>query len=249
MEQRFEILPMYVRIARTYVSQAPSLLLLATIVFVPVGLIDALTIEADVGSFNASGGLEIAAVVGALLALSATALVGEVFYSGVVAISLTHAEHGRSPRPSEIGRRLNYGRLIAVDLLYGLLVAVGLVLLLAPGVVLFTVFGLSGPVVEIEDRGVRAAFARSWHLVRGRFWAVLAVLAPVEILGDSLSDLLVGFIHDQLGHSLAASWLAESLSNIVLTPVYAIAAVLLTLDLIAEKDGAAPKLHSAPTSA
>ena len=103
--------------------------------------------------------------------------------------------------------------------------------------------------VEIEDRGVRAAFARSWRLVRGRFWAVLAVLAPVEILGDSLSDLLVGFIHHQLGHSLAASWLAESLSNIVLTPFYAIAAVLLTLDLIAEKDGAAPKLHSAPASA
>jgi len=237
---------MYVRIGRTYASRAPSLLLLATIVFVPVGLIDALTIEAGVGSFNALGGFEIAA---ALLALSATALVGEVFYSGVVAISLTHAEHGRSPRPSEIARQLNYGQLIAVDLLYGLLVAVGLILLLAPGVVLFTVFGLSGPVVEIEDRGVRAAFARSLHLVRGRFWAVLAILAPVEILGDSLSDLLVGFIHHQLGHSLAASWLAESLSNIVLTPVYAIAAVLLTLDLIAEKDGASPKLHSAPASA
>ena len=40
-----------------------------------------------------------------------------------------------------------------------------------------------------------------------------------------------------LGHSLPAIWAAESISNVALTPVYAVAAVLLTLDLIAEKDG------------
>jgi hypothetical protein len=48
---------------------------------------------------------------------------------------------------------------------------------------------------------------------------------------------------------LLAGWLAESLSNIVLSPLFAIAAVLLTIDLIAAKDGDGPRLNSAPAPA
>ena len=55
--------------------------------------------------------------------------------------------------------------------------------------------------------------------------------------------MLIALVHQPFGHSLLATWLAESLSNIVLTPVYAVAAVLLTLDLIAEKDGVAARPH------
>ena len=46
--------------------------------------------------------------------------------------------------------------------------------------------------------------------------------------------------------SLLAEWLADTATNIVFTPFYAVAAVLLTLDLIADRDGTAPRLHSAP---
>jgi hypothetical protein len=226
---------LYVRIFRTYFKWAPSLLLLGAIVFVPLGLVDALMVHANLGSLDVSGGLQFAAVIGALVALTVTGLVGEVFYSGAVAVYLTHFSHGRPPSLREISRRLNYGRLIAVDLLYGLFVVVGLILLVAPGILFFTWLGLAGPVVEIEGRGVRAAFARSWHLVRGHFWMVFAVLAPIEIVGDGLTDLVAGLVHHLLGESLPATWLAESASNVLLTPFYAVAAVLLTLDLIAEK--------------
>ncbi len=225
------------------------MLLLATIVFVPISLLDALTIRADFGSFGVGAGVGIAAAIGAVLALTMTVLMGEVFYSGAVAISLTDGEQGRTPSPWEIARRLRYGRLIAVDLIYGFLVTVGLVLLVAPGVVVFTLFGLSGPVVEIEERGVGAAFSRSLELVRGRFWTVLAVLAPIEILGDSISDLMTTAVHHLLGGSLLVEWCAESASNIALSPVYAIAAVLLTIDLIAANDGVLKRPHPAPANA
>ncbi len=249
MAERIKPISIYVRIARTYVSQAPSLLLLAVVVFVPVGLLDAIAVNVEVGSLSPSSGLLVAAAAGAVAALTLTGLIGEVFYSGAVAISLTHAERGRAPSLLEIARRLNYRRLIAVDLLYGLVVVVGLVLLLVPGVAAFVWLGLAGPVVEIEGRSVRGAFRRSWDLVRGRFWTVLLVLGPIELVGDALTDLLTGLVHHHLGHSLLGVWAAESLSNVVLTPVYAVAAVLLTLDLIAEKDGAGARLHSAPTRA
>ncbi|MBW8058884.1 MAG: hypothetical protein FVQ78_00840 [Solirubrobacterales bacterium] len=243
------VVSIYARIARTYAQWAPSLLLLAVIVFVPLGLINAIALDADIRSLSLGSGLELFAVVTAVLALAATSLVGEVFYSGAVAVSLTHGEEGKPPSLREISSRLAYGRLVAVDLLYSLLVAVGLVLLVAPGVALFVWLGLAVPVVEIERRGVRAAFARSWQLVRGRFWIVFWVLAPIELAGSGLGTLATLLTDSLLGGSLAAEWLAESVSNILLTPVYAVAAVLLTLDLIAEKDGSGPRLHSAPAGA
>lgn len=236
----------YVRIVRTYWRWAPFLFLLGTIVFVPLGLIDALALHADLSTLDLNNGVEILAVATALLALAGTGLIGEVFYSGAVAVALTHPHHGRPPSLREIATRLAYRRLIAVDLLYTGIVAAGVALFVAPGTIAFVWLGLAGPVVEIERRGVRAAFARSLHLVRGRFWMVFWVLVPIEIFGDGLADLVGSFSHSLLGSSLPVEWLSESLANIVLTPLYAVAAVLLTLDLIAEKDGAGAHLDSDP---
>ncbi|MGB7686315.1 MAG: hypothetical protein WBL45_11100 [Solirubrobacterales bacterium] len=246
MSRARKLASLYARIGRTYWSWAPSLLLLGAIVFIPLGLLDALAITVDVDSLDLTSGIKIAALVVAVGALTATSLLGEVFYSGAVAVSLTHAEGDRPPPLREIARRLKYGRLIAVDLVYVLIVAVGLLLLFVPGVLAFVWLGLAGPIVEIEDRSVRGALARSWHLVRGNFWLVFFILAPVEIVGDAVGEGIGELIHGALGDSLLATWLAESLSNIAFAPVFAVAAVLLTLELIREKDGAGPRLNSAP---
>jgi hypothetical protein len=103
-------------------------------------------------------------------------------------------------------------------------------------------------VVEIEHRGVRAALARSYRLVRGHFWLVLAVLVPIEIVSDAVTSVATHMTHDLLGDSLVAGWATDTVTNIFLTPFYAVAAVLLAVDLIAERDGVAPALHSTPPS-
>lgn len=228
----------YVRIARTYAHWAPFLFLLGMIVFVPLGLIDAIAVHIEVNSLTVDTGAEILAVAVTVLALVGTGLLGEVFYSGAVAVALTHSHEGRPPSLREIAGRLRYRRLIAVDLLFTLIVIVGSFFFLVPGALAFVWLGLSGPVVEIEGRGIRASFARSMHLVRGRFWLVFWVLVPIEFAGDGLGDLVTSFVHNLLGNSLPAEWFAESVSNVVLTPFYAVAAVLLTLDMIAEKEPA-----------
>jgi len=87
-------------------------------------------------------------------------------------------------------------------------------------------------VVEIENRPVVAALRRSASLVRGSFWVVFFVLAPVEVLGDVGANLTEHAAHGLLGDSFFATWLAESAANIAFTPIFAVAAVLLTLDLI-----------------
>jgi hypothetical protein len=228
----------YARIGRTYWSKSVSLLLLAAVVFVPIGFLDALTTEVQVDSIDFNNGLHVLATLGAVAAITMTGLLGEVFYSGAVAVSLTHPEHEKAPAISAVARRLDYRRLILVDLAYVALVIVGLLLFFVPGILVFVWFGLAGPVVEIEGRGVRDALRRSASLVRGSFWIVFLVLGPVELAGDAVAGLIGGLVHGLLGHSFFATWMAESASNVVFTPVFAVAAVLLTLELIAARDGA-----------
>lgn len=236
----------YGRIGRTYWSWKWSLLLLGVVIFVPLGLLDALALQIDVESLDLDSGIKIAALLTAVALVTTTGLLGEVFFSGAVAISLTHPEHDRPPPLSHIARQINYRRLIVLDILYVILVAVGLALVIVPGVLVFVWLGLAGPIVEIEERTVRGAFRRSWKLVRGNFWFVFWVLVPVEVVGDALGDGVAHLIHDWLGETFVSSWLAEAASNIVLSPLFAVAAVLLTVELIHQKDGSGPRLHSAP---
>jgi hypothetical protein len=238
----------YAQLWGVYRSWARLLLPLACVVFVPLGLLSAIPVHIEVDSLDLGSGLAVLGVLALVLALIGTSLFGEIFFSGVVAVSLTHeGEPGGPPRPREIARRLAYGRLIAVDLVYAFAVAIGLALLVLPGVLAFVFLGLAGAVVEIERRGAGEALARSARLVRGRFWLVFAVLAPLEILSEGFGALADELSQALLGHSVWADWLAESLSNIVATPFVSIACVLLAVDLIREKEGSGPRLHSHPS--
>lgn len=227
----------YWRIGRTYVQKAGSLLPLAALIFVPVGFLDAFTTGIEIQSIDPGSLVKLAAVIGAVAAITMTGLLGEVFYSGAVAVSLTHPVHEKPPTIAEVARRLDYRRLILVDIAYVALVIVGLIAFFVPGILVFVWFGLAGPVVELEGQTVRGALRRSASLVRHNFWLVFLVLAPVEILGDVVAEAVGHLVHDALGETFFASWLAESASAIFFTPIFALAAVLLTLDLIAVKEG------------
>jgi hypothetical protein len=243
-----ESLALYRGIGRTYLGWARSLIVLAVVVFVPIGLVHALAIHADIGSLDLDSGLALVALAAGVAVLAVTGLLGEVFYTGAVSIALTHPHGGEPPTLREVARMVNYRRLIAVDLIFGAVVSLGFVLLFAPGLVMFVYLGLAAPVVEIERRTVREAFARSVRLVRGNFWLAASVLLPIELAGDALITLFTELMQDLLGESLLAEWMADSASNIAFTPFYAVAAVLVTLELIAAKDGTSPRLRSAPPS-
>jgi hypothetical protein len=246
VSRRAEILSIYARIGRTYLGWAPSLLLVAAIVFIPLGLLHAIALESQLDSLSFSSGFELLTTTGAVLALSATGLVGEVFYTGAVSIALTHPHGGRPPSLREIAGMISYRPLIAIDLIYGALVAVGLVLFVVPGVLAFVWLGLAAPLVEIEQHGIREAFARSARLVRGKFGVVALVLLPIELLGDGFTGLSASLAHGLLPGEFLSEWLADTLANVVFTPFYAVAAVTIAVDRIREKDGGRVDLHSRP---
>jgi hypothetical protein len=246
MSRRRRLVGIYARVGRTYWSWAPSLLLLGTIVFVPLGLIDALLGEVSTSALNVTNGLQVAALLGAIGAVTASSLFGEVFFSGAIAASLTHPEHEQAPGFRHLARHISYGKLIAVDVLYVLVTFVGFVALVIPGVLALIYLSLAGPVVELEKRGVRDGFVRSFNLVRGHFWMVAAIVVPIETVGDAINEAIVEAIHHGLGGGLLAAWVGESVGNIVTAPVFSVAVVLLTLDLIHHRDGSAPRLKRKP---
>jgi hypothetical protein len=107
---------------------------------------------------------------------------------------------------------LPYVRLIAANLVVALVVGLGLVLFVVPGVAAMTLLGIVGPLVNIERLSVREALRRSVRLVRPRFWlAFVSITVPVlaeEALEHPVTSalwnesFLVGFLVN-VGFALA----------------------------------------------
>ena len=227
----------YARTARTYWKDAGYLLILGAAVFIPLGLIDSIAnqvAEVDTSELEGLSDLATVGLVGGLVAQAITSLLGEVFYAGAVALSLAGGVEAKPSSFTTVARRLAYWRLIGVDLIFVIAVAIGFIALIIPGLILFTWFALAGPVVELEGAGVRAAFARSRRLVKGHFWTVFVVLLPITIVSELLSDAAVDGFHHLIHIPLLSDWIGEAIPNIVLSPFYAVAAVLMTLELSRE---------------
>jgi hypothetical protein len=138
----------YARTARTYWGHAGYLLILGAAVFIPLGLVDSIAdqlAELDTSEVEGLSDLATVGLVAGLVVQAITSLLGEVFYAGAVALALAGGVEAKPSSLTTVARRLAYWRLIAVDLIFVIAVAVGFVALIVPGVILFTWFALAGP--------------------------------------------------------------------------------------------------------
>ena len=103
----------------------------------------------------------------------------------------------------------------------------GLILLVIPGILALVFLSLAGPVVEIEDRGIKAAFARSFRLVRRDFWLVFWVLATIKAAGVLIGQGIEHLARAVFGERTLVDSLAEGSSSVLLEPLFAVAIVLL----------------------
>lgn len=225
--------------ARVYASNARLLIPAAVVVFAPLGLLGVLTgeLEVEAGDVDAR--------TGALLALEGLAqfaalALGEVFFAGFV-VAVVSASRAGEHRPSlwRVARRLPWARLIAADLIITAGTALGLVLLIVPGLVFFVWYGLTAGLIEMEQLRLGRALRRSRRLVRGCFWPVLVLLggsyfaSTVAATAAEEGDLLLG------GHSVLGDWLTVLAVDVATTPVVAVITVVLAYELKRREEGAA----------
>lgn len=210
------------------------LLLLGVVVFIPVGLVEAIGV--DVSDFEGFSGLSaVAAVTGAVLVIGIQ-LVGEVIYSGMVTRSVVDERRGERHLVREILRTLPYVRLIVADVAFVLVVLIGFILLIVPGVVALVWFALVGPVIEVERLPVVAAFRRSRALIVHRFWRAGTIIVVVTLLSDYLGELIQTQLSGALGDSFWAEWLSGMVSGVVTAPIFALPIVVIYLTLAGESE-------------
>jgi hypothetical protein len=119
--------------------------------------------------------------------------------------------------------------LIGASILYGIGVAIGLFLLIVPGLILLTWWALVAPVIVVERTGVIDAFRRSRELVDGNGWSVFGVVVIIFVLSAFISLILVvifaifgGFVGSLIGIFIA---------GVIVKPLGALAAPIMYFDL------------------
>jgi len=160
--------------------------LIALVVFAAINLLYALVVAAISSDNNG------AAIALAILGL-ATAVIGATWLQGAFVYAVQDARDGTfDSSMGEIFARVGPSilPLLGAGLLAGLGIALGLLLLIVPGLILLTLWAVIAPVVVIEKRPVFEAFGRSRELVRGHGWTVFFVVIITGLLSGVASALL-----------------------------------------------------------
>ena len=129
-------------------------------------------------------------------------------------------------------------------ILVSLLVALGICILVFPGIVFLLWFALTLPCVVAEDLGVIGAMRRSRALVWGHMGKVFGVALVVNLVNFGIGILLSYAVYHSaksvLGANLPLTWFASvlvsRLGHMSLAPIGAIALVLLYFDLRSSED-------------
>ena len=164
-------------------------------------------------------------------AASVFAMVGVVVYAGILDKVVGAHLHGHPDLSvREIWSVLPLGRLAAADLLLAIATLGGLALFVVPGVVIFTLWSLVGPVITIEDRSVPSALRRSWQLVRPCFWLTLClVTVPLQVEQAALHAINYAEIFD---HPFLPAFLLNGLLGMLVGSVVGLVEVVLAYELI-----------------
>jgi hypothetical protein len=147
------------------------------------------------------------------------ALIGGLLVQGALVHLVADLHEGRrTPSLGELYNRARdrLGTLLGASLLYGVGVAIGLLLLVVPGLIAVARWSLIVPLVMVEGRSVGDAFARSSTLVKGQTGRVLVLVIVLNVitgLAGYLIRLAFGFLPD-----FAAVWIGGTIAGAFVVP-------------------------------
>ena len=185
----------------------------------------------------------VAAIIVALLALTGT-LIGAIFalLLDLVATFLLQAALVKAVQDVRDGRAdMNIRETVsaavpfiwpvfAASILAAIGIAIGLFLIIVPGLFLITIWAVIVPVIVIERSGVFAAFERSRQLVRGHGWHVFGTLVLTFII-LIVVQFVLGAIFLALPHSLSQG-LSSIISGTIVSPFIALVVTLIYYRLV-----------------
>jgi hypothetical protein len=226
MNRSIDIGSVISRTFNIYADQASVLLPAAAVVFVMVGIIDAVLVAVA----------PVLLLIGFIISLVAITL-----FTGMVVELVADVQDGR--RDATVGQLLNaatpvLGQLILVGILAGVGITIGFILIIIPGLILITIWSVAAPVVVLEHPGALNALGRSRELVKGNGWQVFGVIV-VLVIGVGILSAIIESIGDSGGTA------AGIVVRVILTaPISALAASVLYFELRGSTTSGAPEPDS-----
>lgn len=123
--------------------------------------------------------------------------------------------------------------LIGLALLVGIVVAIGFVLFIIPGIIFLVFLAMAVPAFIVERLGVTVSMSRSWNLVKGYWWHTLGVIVVAWIIASVVTRILTAIG----GTSFLGVWITSALGQIITAPFVALVTVLLYIDLRSRHEG------------
>jgi hypothetical protein len=213
---RLDTARVFERVFAIYRLQAPVLLPAALVVYLipaALGLSRSFTVQA--------------------LALAAT-VIAAVGYQGVVVQAVRDIQDGvRDLSMGQLYRSVSkvLAPLLWTAILVGVGVFLGLLLFIAPGLVLLTQWAVAAPVVVVEVRSAPEAIGRSRQLVHGHGWQVFGVLI-VTFLLVLIADSALSAIANAISGSNVAFAIANLVAGTLTAPIFALSSAVLYLELL-----------------
>ena len=149
-------------------------------------------------------------------------IAGVFWLQGALVVAVADVRDGRADLSlgetlSRVKPKLNI--LALAGILAALGVGIGLLLLIVPGLILWTWWLVIVPVIMLEGSGVTDAFGRSRELVRGHGWSVFGVLVLTililvgvdlvfRLIAAGFDDVVIELLLDIASQTLTAPFIA-----------------------------------------
>lgn len=215
-----------------YGKQFVPLIGSAIVVFIVVGIIS--------GIILAAGGV--------ILALLAFVIewAGQLLYGGFVVKLVEDVRDGR--RDHSVGDLFAAAApailpLLLFSILAVIGIAIGIALLIVPGLVLLTFWSVGVPAIVAERVGPLEAFGRSWNLVKGNGWSVFGTLVVTTLIWLAVG-IVIGVIATPIGD--VANVVGSIIAGAVTAPIYALALSVMFFDLGGGRVPEAPTASAVP---
>ena len=129
--------------------------------------------------------------------------------------------------------------LIGAGLLSGIAIGIGVVLFIAPGLILLTIWAVIAPAIVIERASIFAAFSRSRQLVRDHGWAVFGVVITAFLI-QAIGAVIFGSIAAGIADGAIVRIVFSALASTITAPIVALAAGVLYYRLLPLQAPATP---------
>jgi hypothetical protein len=220
-------------VASAYRAHWFFLITAAIAVLLPQALADALLDHLNVEGLHSAH--DVAVLVAAPLTVIVN-LFGQAFYAGLAAAAVIEWRANR-PLPGMVAllRSVPLRRLILLDIVLTIGTAIGLLLVVIPGLIFMAFFSISPALVKFEHRGVWGSMRRSRELVRGNFWRVMATVVGTIVVTEVAASLISAPFH-----GVAVVTLVDLAADGLLQPIEGLVIVVVALALL-ELRGEAPQ--------